>query len=420
LVRIRTLLGLAVAVAAGLWAYPRARATVELQTTATVFADYAACMVGPTGPTLLRDNPEEFRHLLRRRVVSALPEERPFQRCAAGAFALTGDDEVLGAHQAQAWSFAEYGAPADQRPPGRFGTVHIDQLRVTTQRLAELAARAEPFLSGGYTRLVSRSAGAPEATHPVALPPPSLGSGLPAWRAPYRTTWPSGHSWFAAFGAGAHLTVHQSTDGGLTWAPVSERSPGVEEHAGRCSAGGHAYELGLDSAGEFTMLASYGVDGARIEVAVADSDRPIVALACDAAAAVIATKGPEDDSVLLQRCPYQSSCLELPLPPAGPGGRLPRFPLDVARIDGTTILAVNMGDVVRVASTRDDGARWTPLVAAFDRGQVLDFEAHVPFPRRLLALGDRLFLYGGAPAPAQTYPVLVSEDQGATWRTPDL
>jgi hypothetical protein len=37
----------------------------------TAFADYALCMVGPTGPSLLRDNPVEFRSLGRRRLASA-------------------------------------------------------------------------------------------------------------------------------------------------------------------------------------------------------------------------------------------------------------------------------------------------------------------------------------------------------------
>ncbi len=419
-VRLRTLLGLALAGGAIAWAYPRATAVVELHSEATLFADYALCMVGPTGPALLRDNPDEFRRLVRRRVVGASPEERPFFGCARAAGELTGDDGVLGAHQAMAYSFEEYGARSEERPSGRFGTVTVDQLRVTTHRLAELAERAGPLARGGYTRLVTRSVNADEATHPVALPRPSLGSGLPVVRAPYRSAWQDGASWFVAFGAGAHLTVHQSTDGGLTWAPVSAATPGVAEHARRCTSAGHSFELGIDATGDVTTLTSYGVELARTTVEVASSERPVFAVVCDAVAAVIGTKAPHDDTVSLHRCGYQAPCTEVPLPRFGLAGGSPRFPVDVARVEGTTILAVNTGDIVRVASTRDDGAHWTPLAVAFDRAENPGFEAHVAVPRRLVALGARTFLYGGAPRVAQTYPVLVSDDQGATWRTPEL
>jgi len=419
-VRLRTLLGLAVAGGVIAWAYPRATAAVQLHSQATLFADYALCMVGPTGPTLLRDNPEEFRRLVRRRVVGAPPEERPFFRCAPAARALTGDDETLGAHQAMALSFVEYGARPEERPSGRFGTVTIDQLRVTTRQLADLAERGGPFAHGGYTRLVTRSVNAEEATHPVPLPRPSLGSGLPAARTPYRSAWQDGPGWFVAFGAGAHLTVHQSTDGGLTWAPASAATPGVSEHARRCTVAGHAFELGIDDTGDVTTLTSYGVELTRTTVEVASSERPVFAIVCDAVAAVVGTKAPHDDAVSLFRCGYQTPCVELPLPRLGVGGGSPRFPVDIARVEGTTILAVNTGDIVRVASTRDDGAHWTPLTVAYDRAEHAAFEAHVAVPRRLLALGTRTFLYGGAPRVSQTYPVLVSDDQGATWRTPEL
>jgi hypothetical protein len=92
----------------------------------------------------------------------------------------------------------------------------------------------------------------------------------------------------------------------------------------------------------------------------------------------------------------------------------------VARVAGATVLAVNMVGVVRVTSSRDDGATWSPYTMAFDRAAHPDLQTHVPVPRRWLALGDRLFLYGGAPQTTETYPVLVSDDQGATWREPQL
>src|SRR5579885_1631320 len=64
---------------------PRIKAAWQLHSAATAFADYALCMVGPTGPSLLRDNPLEFRRLARRRLVAAGADDRPFSRCAKGA-----------------------------------------------------------------------------------------------------------------------------------------------------------------------------------------------------------------------------------------------------------------------------------------------------------------------------------------------
>jgi hypothetical protein len=119
-------------------------------------------------------------------------------------------------------------------------------------------------------------------------------------------------------------------------------------------------------------------------------------------------------------CPFRASCTSMPMPTLGAVSAVPRYPLDVARLEGTTVIALNMGDVVRVSSSRDDGATWAPVVVAFDRTAHPDFAAHVPVPRRLLALGDRLYLYGGAPSTTETYPVLVSDDQGASWREPQL
>src|SRR5687767_7585259 len=54
-IRIRTLLLLAVIGCAAWIGYPRAVAAWRLHEAATKVANYAVCMVGPTGPALLRD-----------------------------------------------------------------------------------------------------------------------------------------------------------------------------------------------------------------------------------------------------------------------------------------------------------------------------------------------------------------------------
>jgi len=418
--RLRSLVLLLVVALASWWAYPRANAAVSLHASANEFADYALCMVGPTGPNLLRDDPDGFLELARRRVVGSQPDERPFQHCASAAFALTGSREVERAHGAMAWSFVEYGSGADQRSSGPAGTVRVAQLRVTTDKLADLAQAAWPFSRGGYTRLIKRSPNAHEAVHPAPVPRPTLGSGLPAWRARYRAVERTPHGWVVAFGKGALLEVFESSDGGLTWAPVGIGEANVGDFAERCPAGDRSYHFGLDEDGTHHTIISVGPDRVPTVAELADSELVVFAAACDKQGLVAALKPEQKREVTLVFCPFRSSCVPMPLPELRGVRATPRYPLDVARVDGATVVAFNMGDIVRVTSTRDDGATWAPLTVAFDRAAHPDFRAHVPVPRRLLTLGGSLFLYGGAQKTTETYPVLVSEDQGATWREPQL
>src|SRR5690349_11731885 len=89
-IRLRTLLILAILGVAVWVMHPRAHAAWQLHGAASGLADYALCMVGPTGPTLLRDNPTAFRALARRRLVSSEANDRPFQGCAKLALDVTG------------------------------------------------------------------------------------------------------------------------------------------------------------------------------------------------------------------------------------------------------------------------------------------------------------------------------------------
>src|SRR5882672_9628388 len=104
-VRIRHFLLIGLLAALGFTALPRMRAAFRLHTAATAFADYALCMVGPTGPSLLRDNPAEFRKLLHRRLVVAGADDRPFARCAKGAYEVTQSLDTERVHRAPASSF---------------------------------------------------------------------------------------------------------------------------------------------------------------------------------------------------------------------------------------------------------------------------------------------------------------------------
>lgn len=419
--RLRKLLALAIGGLVAWGLYPRAKAAWELHTQATTLADYALCMAGPTGPSLLRDNPGQFKRLVRRRLIYSAADERPFERCAEGALELTGSKQVERAHRETAWSFVEYGGPASEATgTARRAAVSTDDLAVTTRPLAELARESWPFVRDGWTHLVRPSLGAHEATHPVDLPRPAVGRGLPAWRARYRALHAARGALVLAVGRGANLSVYRSSDGGVNWAPASVREPGLASFAERCSAedGVHSFTFATSDDGRRTLVTSLGPDGAPQSADLAPTSLTVVSAACDEDALVAALSPSSSREVTLALCPYRKPCQAMTLPAFQGVGARPLLPLDVARLDGTTILAVTMHGIVRVASTRDDGRSWTPFSVAFDPDAHPEVRTRVQAPVRLLAMGKHVLLYGGSNRPADTYPVLISDDLGAAWRTP--
>ena len=413
-IRLRTVIVLAILGLGGWWGAPRANAAWALHSKATALADYALCMVGPTGPPLLRDNPAEFNKLVRRRVVAARADERPFEACAKPAFDVTGSVEVERAHRATAWSFAEYGSFDRDGKPTR-GSVNVASLRVTTRPVSDLAKQAWPFVRSGYTKLVRPSLKAREAVHPIELATPAVGRGLPAWRAWYRGVAKRGDAFVVAVGAGANLSAYQSEDGGKNFslAPVSHAAG----FAGRCGSGENGFRFSLSEDGANVQVVSGGPDGDSAPVALARAQAEVFASSCDQTTLVAALKVKGKSDVALRLCQHRGECAALELP-AFPGvGLRPRYPLDILRVDGVTVVAVVMKGIVRVTSSRDDGRTWTPYIVAFDAAAHPKVRTDAPVPGRLLALGKRVMLYGGGSKPAHTYPVLFSDDYGASWRS---
>lgn len=410
-IRLRTVLLLGV-LALGAWLLqPRAEAAWKLHSTATNLANYALCMVGPTGPALLRDNSPEFATLVRRRLISAEASDRPFQDCAGLARELTGSPTAERAHRAPAWAFAEYGGNGKAE-------VSLSELGVSGHHLAELARRAWPFVRGGYVKLVKPSIAAHEAVHPVETAKPVLGRGLPAWRAGYRAVGEVDGVLTAAFGKAANLSVFQSADGGVNWRPAPAR--GVEAFAERCPAGSRSFSFALSEDAGTLLVSSQGPDGPAQAVPLAPADVELSSTACDQKGLVVAYKSDADKQMHLAVCAFRGRCAPMPLPRFAGVGVAPGAALDLARVEGTTVVSVPMGGIVRVASTRDDGQTWTPFTVAYDDGAHLEIRADVRVPSRMLAIGKRVFLYGAAQKPGQTYSVIVSDDFGASWRTPEL
>jgi hypothetical protein len=402
--RLRFLLLAALAYGAYSVVAPRVTAAWTLHSRATALADYGACMAGPTGPGLLRDHQlGAFESLIRRRLVASAPSEAPFERCAKLSRTLTDSADVEGAHRAAAASFAEYGASA--RPERALAA-----LAVSAGGLAELARDAWPF-ARGYALLVKPSLGAKEAPHPVAPPAAAAARGLPSGRPLYRAARVDGSTVLVAAGAGAHGEALRSTDGGATFRPVS--SARVQDFAGRCPAGsgGRAFTLGGDGGGSSIVSSEPGAEPRATPLGRPTEE--VVSLACDEHALVAALRLEGRRETVLRQCAFGAPCAALPGPSiAGANGSI-AFPVDVARVQGTTILALTMGGVVRVTSSRDGGASWTPFSVAFDAGEASSRGTRVP--TELFAIGKRVLLYAAPSRSGETVPLLYSDDQGASW-----
>ncbi|HWZ91973.1 MAG TPA: sialidase family protein [Polyangiaceae bacterium] len=407
-IRIRSILVLGLIAWFSCSLVPRALAGYRVHSLATTVADYAVCMAGPTGPALFRDNPAEFSRLVHRRIVAAAPAEHPFEKCSKHALEITGSAEVARKHGLSAASFAEYGLS---------GTESASALAVTIEPLVNAAHAAWPFVRG-YTALVKPSLGAYEAIHPVGLPRPAVGRGIPGWRAPYRSVKKGPDALWLAFGKGAHLSLHKSTDNGLTWRPASTASAGAD-FAERCLTGdGRSFEVGLSADHDVLEVTSTELDGTAHATQLAPESSTVYALACDERALVALVRAQNAKSSELYACPFGGRCALFsgPRNDALPG--LYDQTLDVARVHGTTVLAVGTKDTVRVSSSRDEGRTWTPFYVAFDVAEHPEVRADVRVPSRLLTIDGRLFLYGGANRATQSYSVLISDDHGASFRTP--
>ena len=402
-VRLRYVLLLALLAAGGFWLEPRARAAWKVHALATALADYGACMVGPTGPGLLRSHQlDEFRRLVRRRLVTSALTDAPFERCAVPAAALSAGPGAVAAHRAKAWSFTEYGG--NPRPEHS-----LSDLSVTPDVVAREARAAWPFVRG-YAELVKPSLGAKEASHPIAAPAPAGGRGLPVGRAFYRGTRVEHDGIVLAHGQGANLGVFRSSDGGATWkaVPTSE----ARDLAERCPAGdGRAFVVKPES-GATTLLVSLAAGQESVAVPLASAKESLLAMACDERGLVAVIRGEGSERALLRQCGFAAPCTPMAEPVLSGNVGL-EFPLDIARVAGTTVVALSMGNVVRVASSRD-GATWTPLSVAFDGAE--NPLSGPRMPTRLLAIGKRLLLHGGSPRSNDGYGLLVSEDQGASFR----
>jgi hypothetical protein len=404
--RLRFVLILAL-LAWGLWsAYPRMQSAFRLHDVTVATADYGLCMVGPTGPTLIRDRDSDFQRLVRRRLISAAATDRPFHRCAKLALSVTRSVDVERVHNLTAADFREYS--------GR-GTP-LAELGVSAAPLAQVFAAAWPFARGGYTQLMKPSLGAVEAAHVPAPPRPVLGKGLPAKSGIYRNVWRDGNSFGVALGAGSDTGLYTTADRGLTFRPLARRGDVFETHAERCASqdGLRAYRMSPREDGGAQQVL-FSLDGSEPQTSeLAPISERVLGSGCDERSLVVLTA--DRERLHLRLCPFGGRCGELALPPSVLSA--PPASVDVAKLRGTVVLSSAQDGVVRVVSSRDEGRTFTPAIVAFDAAEYPELGLSRRAPTRLLALGERLLLFGGPVKGNDTYPLLVSDDQGVSFRAP--
>lgn len=407
------MLGAGLLAGAGAWVVPRAQAAWQAHTLGSALADYALCMAGPSGAQALRDDPRQFRTLIRRRLIASPPHEAPFARCVRKARAVTESPQAERAHTLPARAFVEYGLPEGG------GATTLAALEAGPERLLELVRAAGPFVRGGYAGLIRPSPSARHAIHPLPPSRPSVGSGLEPARGRVETAWKVGRQITVALGAGPSAEIFESRDGGLSFrrAPLTDAH---RERAGNCSGDDdrRSFELGSGEDGSLFVTVREMTRPPRTELAV-EGPHTLIAAACDARGLVLAAHREGEPAVDVTLCRAEGRCQPLALPATPPFAPLVARDLDVARVSGTTVIAVAHAGIVRVISSRDDGRSWTPPTVAFDAGEEPSRAPGDAVPFELLAIGSRLLLHGTARSPGATYPVLVSTDHGASFRALD-
>ncbi|HTV17019.1 MAG TPA: hypothetical protein VMG12_00070 [Polyangiaceae bacterium] len=378
----------------------------RLHTAATQFGNYAACMVGPTGPELLRDRPNEFWLLARRRLVASAVDARPFAPCVPALGAYAGS-ERRAAHEAKAADFREYAALRGETKP----SFALADLEVTSARLGELSAAAWPFTPADLDALIRPERTAKVAPHPVQPAKPARGKGLPAAELGYSGLRASGSSYLLVAGQGANASAHRSDDGGLSWIETDVGEPAAAALEGLCSNGEGRSRFRLRHSGRELRVETWVDGNADTSFPVATADSRVLGFGCDASAAVAITWDDADGRPAFRICPERSPCRNLAVPQ--PLRSLPSegVQLSIARIKGVDVIAITRGGVVRVISSRDDGATWTPPVVAFDR-----VEHGGNTPTHLLSLGAKLVLYAGSSSERESYASLASNDFGTSWQ----
>src|SRR5690606_2004858 len=194
------------------------------------------------------------------------------------------------------------------------------------------------------------------------------------------------------------------------WQRAALSAPGVAQHAGRCAGNDARQSFTFEQeSGKLTVVSLMGDDPVhkttlRIKATPRSSS-------CDSGTAVfIAEPDNDEESELAVLCQHGGRCGRLQVPATWTAEGF-----DVAQLKGVTGLASIAGGVLRVRSSRDHGKTWTPATVALDTKSAGLSSSQVKRVH-LKPVGERLLLWVTGDSSQRRYPMVVSEDFGASFR----
>jgi hypothetical protein len=256
----------------------------QLHEAASMLANYAVCMAGPMGPELVHQRPKEFWRLVRRRLLAAAADARPFAPCVPALEAYAGSSRRR-AHEARAGEFREYGTLRAEAKAG----FEVADLTLSSERLSQLRATAWPFAAGDLESLLRPERSAKAAPHPSEPARAALGRGLPAVELGYSSVRSMGAGYLLVEGQGANTRAYRSDDGGTKWVEVDAGEPVAASLAGGCSSGEGRAQFRLRETGDQLRVDSWLNGELESSFAFAAAESRLLAFACDASAALAIT-----------------------------------------------------------------------------------------------------------------------------------
>jgi hypothetical protein len=408
--RLRSVLLLLLLVLLGAVTLPRVRAAYRLRSIVKSVADYGLCMAGPTGAVALRSDPVRFRALVRHRLVAAAATDRPFARCANLASALAFGADLASNHERQASEFIEWGAGGQGRSINEFFS-HLPDLDA-------LYVQAWPILHKPLQELMRSTRGAYEAVHPLELARPAPVQGLGALNSVMRSTVENQKVRYVVASNDREVWAYRSRDRGLRWASTSVNQLALEGHAEHCMAADGELRIGLVPAANasrpalaFGSLTGLGVDRREF----GNPGDQVTRVACDASGAVALAKHKGDPAAHVYACPISGRCREMVLPALF---AVADAFVDVARVNRTIVVVAVRDGLVRVTTSRDEGASSTPLSLVFDARAQLALGIEPSLVPNLFGFERQVELVLSNPSGTRTWG-LVSNDAGASFHAFD-
>ena len=363
-------------------------------------------MAGPTGAVLLRDEPAKFWQLVRRRIVAADAEERPFAACSPLAQKLSGSTEVARLHSVPAREFSDWGDTGAR--------LSVLQLGSGLPNLVEMAQQAWPFVRGSIALLMKPSLGAKEAVYPTTVSAPGVLQGLSLVGGTYRARRVNEHGWYVVVSNARETRAYRSRDMGRKWTPTSPWQTSLQGTSNRCLDDASDREFSVEAtAGSGDMTINYFNQDAKTgQATVPRPLKTLRSLSCDGSSALLLTSD-TPSQVDLWLCANDQTCRALPVPAQLKGLRFDG--IDAARQKSATVVAVTQGALVRVLSSRDDGRSYTPFTVAIDHRDTDQPSINTYRPAQLLAIASTLLLVQEATTGPTGALALSSRDQGASW-----